>query len=165
MTPEHAALWNKIKNFEIDDVEAPLTFTDRLARENGWRISYSLRAVEEYKRFMFLMCLSNRPLTPSDQIDQVWHLHLIYTHSYWDEFCGSVLNRKIHHGPTKGGKQEKEKYTDWYGQTKELYREVFAINPPADIWPDNKLRFSDINFQRINLNRNWIIPKINFLRR
>jgi hypothetical protein len=34
-------LWNKIKAFELDDSTAPLTFTDRFARENGWRIEDS----------------------------------------------------------------------------------------------------------------------------
>lgn len=82
MTAEQEILWNKIRTFELDDPTISLTFTNRLARENGWILEYALRTVDEYKKFMFLLCLADHPLTPSDQIDQVWRLHLLYTQSY-----------------------------------------------------------------------------------
>lgn len=101
------SLWAKIKNFELDDPDAAFSFTDRLARENGWRVEYTLRAMDEYKKFLFLLCIADHPLTPSDQIDQVWHLHLLYTESYWIDLCQRTIGRPLHHGPTRGGKQEK----------------------------------------------------------
>ena len=101
MNEEDLIRWNKIKNFELDEPDIPLSFTDRLARENGWTIEYSVRTILEYKKFIFLLTISNHPLTPSDQVDQVWHLHLLYTQSYWDDFCENTLNRKIHHGPDR----------------------------------------------------------------
>ena len=79
MNDQQLQLWNEIKRFELDDPEISLSFTDRLARENGWTIDYSIRTIVEYKKFMFLMTIANHPLTPSDQVDQVWHLHLLYT--------------------------------------------------------------------------------------
>jgi len=160
MTFEEGQLWDKIEGFELDDPDSSLTFSERLARENGWGLEYSLRCIEEYKKFMFLICIASHPLTPSDQVDQVWHLHLLYTHSYWIEFCQNTLGKQIHHGPTKGGKHEQDKFTDWYAKTKELYKEIFKNNPPDDIWPSSKIRFSEINFQRINLDRNWVIKKV-----
>jgi hypothetical protein len=159
MTEEQKQLWLKIKGFELDDREASLSFSDRLARENGWTMEYSLRAIEEYKKFIFLLVIAQHPLTPSDQVDQVWHLHLLYTESYWVDFCEHTLGRKIHHGPTKGGETEKLKYTDWYQKTKEVYRSMFNYNPPKDIWPSSENRFSDLHFQRVNINQNWIIKK------
>ncbi len=159
MTSEQELLWNKIHSFELDDPSNSLTFTDRLARENGWTIEYSLRTIEEYKKFMFLLCIANHPLTPSDQVDQVWHLHLLYTHSYWIEFCKDTLNKQIHHGPTKGGSNENSKFTDWYEKTKQLYKTIFVQTPPVDIWLPSEIRFSETNFQRVNLDRNWIIKK------
>lgn len=165
MNNDQNTLWGKIKKFELDDPSDSLTFTDRLARENGWTVEYSVRAIEEYKKFMFLLCIANHPLTPSDQVDQVWHLHLIYTHSYWEEFCNDILGKPIHHGPTKGGDGENNKFTDWYERTKELYRSIFASEPPGDIWLDSKTRFSEINFQRVNLHKNWIVKKPNLLKK
>lgn len=159
MTAEQHALWEKVRYFELDDPESDFTFTERLARENGWALEYTLRAVEQYKRFMFLICVAEHPLTPSDQVDQVWHLHLLYTESYWSDFCDETLGRKIHHGPTKGGPQEHNKFTDWYEKTKATYTEFFMEKPPADIWPDSKTRFSKINFRRISLDDFWVIKK------
>ncbi|MFD0997963.1 glycine-rich domain-containing protein [Ohtaekwangia kribbensis] len=159
MTEEQRALWLKVRAFELDDPESAFPFSSRLARENGWTLEYTLRTIEEYKKFMFLICVAGYPLTPSDQVDQVWHLHLLYTYSYWKEFCATVLKREVHHGPTKGGKQEGEKFNDWYTKTLDTYTAIFQEPPPADIWPVNQKRFSEINYQRINLDKNWIIKK------
>jgi len=159
MESEHLHLWNQISDFELDDNDSSTTFTDRLARENGWTHEFSVRAIHEYKKFLFLVYVTNQPLTPSDVVDQVWHLHLLYTHSYWDELCGNILKRKVHHGPTKGGKDEKEKFTNWYLRTIELYKSNFNQNPPIDVWPSNEIRFKDVNFQRINVDNNWVIKK------
>lgn len=159
MTEEQRPLWLKVRVFELDDPESAFPFSSRLARENGWTLEYTLRTIEEYKKFMFLICVAGHPLTPSDQVDQVWHLHLLYTYSYWKEFCGAVLKREVHHGPTKGGKHEGEKFNDWYTKTLDTYTAIFSELPPADIWPANERRFSEINYQRINLDKNWIIKK------
>lgn len=152
-------LWDKIRSFELDDPGLAFSFTDRLVRENGWTYAYANAVILEYKRFIFLICTTEESLTPSDQVDQVWHLHLIYTHSYWVDFCEHTLGRKIHHGPTKGGDSERTKYDNLYSRTLEKYKEVFDIKPPEDIWPTNKKRFEEINFRRINLNNYWVIKK------
>lgn len=82
-----------------------------------------------------MMCVSGHPLTPSDQVDQVWHLHLIFTESYWIEFCEKTLGNKIHHGPAKRSASEKNKYIDLYQKTKGLYTHFFNQKPPEEIWP------------------------------
>jgi hypothetical protein len=159
LTPSESILWEKILHFELDDPDSEFAFSDRLARENGWKLGYALGCMDEYKRFMFLMMLTEHPLTPSDQVDQVWHLHLVYTRSYWEEFCDRTLGKKIHHGPTKGGETEKDTYKNQYEATKVFYKKVFGHEPPAAYWPESSIRFSEINFVRVNRQRNWIIPK------
>ena len=157
---ELGQLWQKISDYSLDEPGSDLTFTQRLARENGWSLRFARRAVEEYKRFMFLAVAAGHPVTPSEQVDQAWHLHLIYTRSYWDEFCGQVVGRPVHHGPTKGGNDEDSKYHDWYERTKESYRRLFGQEPPEDIWPASSARFGDdLAERRVNTKRNWIIPK------
>ncbi len=153
-------LYQAIMGFELDNPDSAMTFTDRLLRENGWSMEFGVRAVFEYKRFMFLMCISSHPLTPSDEVDQVWHLHLLYTRSYWIDFCKETIQREIHHGPTQGGKEESQKFTNWYEKTKELYQLTFNEIAPVDLWPSSEIRFSEINFQRINLHRNRVIKKL-----
>jgi hypothetical protein len=164
MTSEHTELWKRIQHFELDDPQSEFTFSDRLARENDWTLEFALRAILEYKKFMFLQCMADHPLTPSDQVDQVWHLHLLYTQSYWLEFCEKILSRQVHHGPTKGGTQERTKYTDLYERTLKLYETYFHESPPKEIWPESQKRFSEIHFRRVNITANWIIPKPSLLK-
>jgi hypothetical protein len=156
MTDEQKILWQKIKTFELDNPDISFSFSDRLSRENSWSLEYSIRTIEEYKKFIFLLCISKHPLTPSDQVDQVWHLHLLYTQSYWIDFCQNTIEKQIHHGPTMGGHQENEKFTNWYEKTKELYLSIFLNAIPEDIWPSSTIRFSQINFRRINIENYWI---------
>lgn len=153
------SLWQRLLDFEIDDPSASFSFTDRLARENGWTLQKSLRAVFEYKRFLYLVCCTGQSLTPSDEIDQVWHLHLLYTRSYWLELCPIVLKRELHHGPTKGGAHERLRYRDQYALTLHLYQRAFGAKAPDDLWPPVHKRFSELRFRRVNLHRNWVLPK------
>ena len=157
---EHQDLFNRIQAFSFDGRECALPFADRLARENQWSDMHAERVISEYKRFIFLAMVAGHPVTPSDEVDQVWHLHLLYTRSYWERFCGGVLGKQLHHEPTKGGQDEGSKFVDWYDRTLESYRRFFGP-PPMDIWPCPAIRFGeDLYFTRVNTRRNWIIPRI-----
>jgi hypothetical protein len=159
MTPSEQELWTRIVNFELDNPQASFQFSARLSRENGWSKDYTHRVIKEYKRFIFLCCISSSGVTPSDPVDQVWHLHLTYTKSYWTDLCKNTLYKEIHHNPTKGGRLEASKFDSYYSNLKLLYVDKFGYSPPSDIWHDNKMRFSDIDFQRINLRQHWVIKK------
>jgi len=159
LTAEQAELWQKILDFQLDDSDAAFKFSERLAQENGWNAVYTRRVIAEYKRFIFLCCISEHGVTPSDAVDQAWHLHLTFTRSYWIDLCRDTLGREIHHNPTKGGNSEAVKYDTFYTDTGQLYFNCFSEQPPADIWPGNEARFKEINFQRVNLNKYWLIRK------
>lgn len=160
MEAQEKELWARLQSFEIDDPAADFKFSARLARENGWTIPYSLRVVEEYKKFIFLCCVTKQGVTPSDPVDQAWHLHLTFTRSYWTDLCKNTLGQEIHHNPTKGGKQEANKFDGFYTSTHQLYKDKFGHEPPADIWQDNHTRFSDIDFQRVNVGKYWLVRKL-----
>lgn len=132
---EHAVLWNRLRQFSIDDPVASVKFSDKLAFHNHWSPGYTQRVIEEYKKFVFLCCISPTGASPSGAIDEAWHLHLTYTHNYWKEFCPHVLGMELHHHPSRGGAEEKQRHLDWYAATLSLYREVFGSDPPEDIWP------------------------------
>lgn len=160
MNMQQAELFQRIQAFSLDNPNAGLPFSKRLARDNGWSPKYSQRVIEEYKKFTFLAVVAGHPVTPSEQVDQAWHLHLIYTHSYWGEFCPHVLQTPLHHGPTRGGRQEHHKFNDWYSKTLESYERFFRQAPPADIWPPPYIRFDrDLHFVRVNTQQNWVLPK------
>src|SRR5688572_29636615 len=97
MNTQQQALWQNLRGFAFDPPGATFTFTQRLARENGWSDDYARRVVEEYRRFLFLASAAGHPVSPSEDVDQAWHLHLTYSRSYWEDLCGKVLGQALHH--------------------------------------------------------------------
>jgi hypothetical protein len=151
-------LWEKISRFEIAQ-GSQMPFEERLAIENRWPIVYARRVIDEYKRFIYLCCVYGK-CTPSDPVDQAWHLHLTYTNSYWVDFCRRTLERRVEHNPTKGGAGEAAKHRDWYERTLQNYQLEFQNLPPEDIWPDTNQRFKPMSsFVRVDLDDVIIIRK------
>ncbi len=162
MNFQQTELYKRIQAFALDRPDSQLSFSQRLAKDNGWSLGYTQRAIEEYKKFIFLAVAAGHPVTPSDQIDQVWHLHLTYTRLYWQEFCPKILQTTLHHEPTRGGSSEQLKFGSWYSKTLESYEQFFGHIPPIDIWPKPKDRFGrDLHFIRINTQQSWVLSKPN----
>lgn len=160
MNTSEMSLWKKLEAFEIDDPTAALTFSRRLARENSWSPDFTDRVVSEYRRYLYLTQVAGHVVVPSEEVDQVWHLHLTYTHSYWEQLCGAVLGSPLHHNPTAGGAEEGDKFRRLYERTLASYRRHFGEAAPADIWPEAGIRFGESAQQRrVNVARNWVIPK------
>ena len=162
MTSTEADLYRRICNFKLDQAEAAFPFSQRLAWEYQWTGIYTYRAIQEYKKFVFLATVTDHILSPSTVVDRVWHLHLLYTHSYWDDFCGKVLNKALHHSLGLGGKQDGLKYRYYYVQTLEMYQKYFGT-PPADIWNAPKMKSETISYQWVDRQQYWILPKFNVL--
>lgn len=141
MSLSDQALWDRITDFSIDEEGAKLPFLKRLARENKWSYVFALEAMDEYKKFIYLSCVSPTPLTPSEEVDEVWHLHLTYTKNYWDKFCKETLGRPFHHTPTNGDAAEREKFFALYEQTQLIYEKEFETPVPKRFWPTSKKRF------------------------
>ncbi|MEM7064717.1 MAG: hypothetical protein AAF572_16360 [Cyanobacteria bacterium P01_B01_bin.77] len=160
MNFQKTALLQRLQTYSFDPATVQFTFAQRLARENCWPVVYTTRVIEEYKKFAFLAVVAGHPVTPSDQVDQVWHLHLTYTRSYWETFCPKILQTPLHHEPTQGGGAEHGKFVDWYTNTLASYRHFLGEAPPQDIWPAPGERFGpELEFVRVNLQRNWLLPK------
>lgn len=160
MNAKNDRLWERIESQPIGPESAVLGFPRRLARDNGWSEAYANRVLLEYRRFLFLATRAGHPVTPSDAVDQAWHLHLIYSDDYWNTWCREVLGMPFHHGPTRGGSTEQAKYADWYERTLASYEACFGEPPPQDIWPTVKERFTNASaFRRVNTREVWILPK------
>lgn len=142
MTAFDTPLWQRIAAHTIGPADASLTFAARLARENRWDAAHAERVIGEYRRFCYLALTAGEEVTPSDAVDQAWHLHLTYTRDYWHVFCPQVLGGDLHHGPTRGGGQERDRFYRQYAATLAAYEAAFGTLPPADIWPPAQRRFS-----------------------
>lgn len=153
------ALWHRLEAHMIGPDDASLTFAARLARENRWSLAHAQAVIGEYKRFCYLAMTAGHEVTPSDAVDQAWHLHLTYTRDYWQEFCPKVLGTDLHHGPTRGGSAERGRFYHQYAATLAAYESAFGAAPPINIWPDARRRFTaDPQSIRVNFRDAIILP-------
>lgn len=152
-------VWLALSRYRIGAQDAALSFAARLARENGWSADHAARVIEEYKRFCFLAVTAGHPVTPSDAVDQAWHLHLTYSRDYWERFCPDVLGKPLHHGPTAGGLDERNRYFEQYALTLKAYEETFGA-PPADLWPDARRRLGeDPKARRVHPRDGFVVSR------
>jgi hypothetical protein len=151
-------LWLALSAYEVGPADAALGFNARLARENSWSKRHAARVFEEYRRFLFLAMTAGHDVTPSDAVDQAWHLHLTYTRDYWERLCPEVLGAPLHHGPTKGGGAEGTRFFEQYALTLRSYEAAFGP-APADIWPDARQRLHiDPLARRVHPHEALILP-------
>lgn len=128
------SLWDRIQGFSLDAPDADFPFSKKLAKEENWSLDFTRKAIEEYKKFVYLCCILPNGASPSKIVDKVWHMHLIYTQNYWEEFCPAILKRALHHHPSKGGANENHKHQHWFTDTLKGYKEIFQADAPMEIW-------------------------------
>lgn len=160
-TEAHRELWRRIEAHPFEPDGHALGFVRRLARDRDWTLEYARGAVREYRRFCFLAATSQASaMTPSEEVDEVWHLHLTYTRDYWDTWCGEVLGAKLHHDPTQGGPHEQVRFRSQYAETLARYEAYFGL-PDARFWPASHLRFSAAGprFRVVDRERALVIPR------
>lgn len=157
------SVWERIRDHAFDDGQPETTFAARLSREQRWSTVFTEAAILEYRRFIYLVAIAEESLTPSQTIDDVWHLHLCYTKNYWNELCRNVIGKPIHHSPSRGGKKEDQKYVEYYQKTRELYRHEFGEDPPPEYWPMPRANRANspilrvaIPGQNYNIRNEWI---------
>ena len=155
------ALWLRLKSYEFDHLVPPnlwqrvveafggsdaatKAFADKLARKLGWSTPFALRAIAEYRKFVYLGMVSDFPVTPSKVIDQVWHEHQLFTQGY-RRFCRELLGRHFDHHPELIRADEQlADYQAQYHGTLALYQQEFNQEPPPDIWLVPKFQEANI---------------------
>jgi hypothetical protein len=144
-------LWIALKNYNFNGMVSPSVmqrveeiftgadaatqaFVEKLAYKRGWTKDFARRAVEEYRKFVYLGMVSEFSVTPSKVIDQVWHQHLQFTAGY-DLFCQQVLGQRFDHFPELVPMDDQTGiFHAQYEATLDLYRREFGKEPPMDIW-------------------------------
>lgn len=157
-TDDDRALWGRIAAHDFEAAGAALTFTARLARDHGWGLAETRAAIDEYRRFCFLAVRAGREVTPSEEVDEVWHQHLTYSRDYWHSWCRDVLRRDLHHGPTLGGAAESRRFAEQYAETLAAYEAWFGP-PSSAFWPGTAERFgAGPRFQIVDRRRSFVFP-------
>ncbi|HEV3024331.1 MAG TPA: TIGR04222 domain-containing membrane protein, partial [Pirellulales bacterium] len=73
MTHDQHDLYRRIMSFALDEPNAQLPFSLRLAREHGWNLAFARRVIGEYKRFAILAVAAGHVVCPPDDVDEAWH--------------------------------------------------------------------------------------------
>ena len=158
-------LWARIEAHDFEPADQALHFMGRLARDRRWTLGFTRSAIREYRRFSFLAVVSPTPVTPSEEIDEIWHQHLIYSRDYWEHWCRDVLRQPLHHDPTRGGAVEQSRFRAQYADTLALYEAYFGP-PDETFWPGTEQRFrSTPRFRTVDLDRMVVFPCPSLLKR
>lgn len=127
-------MWSYINSLFSGKDASTKAFADKISRKHGWKNSFTLEAIHEYKKFVYLGVISTFPVTPSKIIDVVWHEHLLFTKAY-RAFCTEVIENDFEHNPELIAQDEQtEKFAMQYIQTLQLYLKEFGIDAPDNIW-------------------------------
>lgn len=123
-------------------------FAHKISTQYGWKLNFAQRALEEYKKFVYLGVVSDFAVTPSEVIDKVWHKHLLFSKAY-RIFCNEVIEHTFDHTPELIKIEEQIEIYQWqYFETLALYKSEFNTEPPADVWGipkfDNKVVVPDL---------------------
>lgn len=161
-TLEANQLRQRIEAYAFDLPGSTYPFSAKLADEQAWPADFTQRAIAEYRRFLFLAVAGGHPVSPSPIVDAVWHVHLLYTHSYWRDFCPNVLGRDFHHHPSTGG-DDVARYREQYEKTLDSYERWFGEAPPADIWPREETAVVASPLAVVDRRLHWIIRKPKWL--
>lgn len=135
-----ADLWQKIADWplpcraEWDALAEPprncTRFEHNLRLKGDWTDESALRLTEEYRRFLYLKALAGGPLTPPEEVDQVWHLHLEMGEDFSEGLCRAI-GIPLTHEPGLARQAALASYEWGFG----AYIREFGAAPPGDIWP------------------------------
>jgi hypothetical protein len=148
-------LWLRIKNYHFDHIVPPnmwekivetfggtdastKAFADKISRKHACSKRYALKAVNEYKKFIYLAVISDFHVTPSQAIDKVWHEHILFTQAY-RTFCDEIIEYNLNHHPELLPLEEQTaRYHAQYLDTLNLYVQEFGILPTDNVWDITK---------------------------
>merc|ERR1719245_21918 len=106
---------------------------ERVMEEHGWDLRRAEGAIGEYVRFLQLLATAPRmELVASDDVDLVWHEHLLDTQNYAAD-SQRLFGRFLHHRRARTA-QEVADIPSGYARTKEAYTSHFGAAPPREHW-------------------------------
>ena len=86
-------------------------------------------AIFRYRQFLFL-CAKYDDNTPTVDVDEVWHAHILFTRQYADD-CRAVFGTFLHHDPGTGDPGDEAKFRKVFQRTKDR---IVAEFGPLGAW-------------------------------
>jgi hypothetical protein len=175
VSPAKKDLWLRLRQYHFEHLVPPhlsdhiaacfggpdaatRAFATKLQKKLNWSSRFARRAIDEYRKFLYLGVVADFGVTPSKVIDQVWHEHLLFTRAY-DQFCQEVLGRPFDHFPelVPTGEQTST-FASQYEATLDLYEKEFDTTPPPDIWSTTKFAPRPRHMPRAKRTRSSVDP-------
>lgn len=136
MSPAVAS--NTISQIHVDNIESISIFPFIIQKlclsiENGgkgWDKQRADLAVDWYKRFLAVRAEGYVGLVPTLDIDEIWHLHILYTKDYRQD-CDRIFGRYLDHQPSDGSSETKKKLRAGFQKTTHLFKVYFNEVPPT----------------------------------
>lgn len=114
---EADGLWQSLDNVALGSLDANrFPFASQFAQETGRSKNRCLGTIVEYRKFLYLAARASHKVTPSEAVDELWHLLLAHGLHYWTELCENMLCRPLHHGPATGKEGENARLLGQYRQ-------------------------------------------------
>lgn len=114
----------KLAAIDFEPIAFKLMYPDE---GNGLTLAQATHAIEQYRRFLFLHHrYPDQPLVPSQEIDRVWHVHILDTAKYRED-CEFLFGRFIDHYPYFGvnNAADRQRLETAYIQTQALLSQCF----------------------------------------
>ena len=108
----------------------PIAYRLINSNEERWNTQQIKQAISHYLMFLLLVYLyPNGDLVPNQEIDRVWHYHIIDTIKYAED-CEMLFGRFVHHFPYFGkrGKIDRDDLQTAFEQTQVLFQEHFGTS-------------------------------------
>lgn len=106
---------------------------ERRDGERLWDEARVERALYEYRQFLALMLWHPEAfIVPSEDIDEVWHAHVLHTARY-EADCEAIFGRFQHHAPAGGEEsgEEQDELLQGRDETLQLFAGAFGEVPPS----------------------------------
>ena len=110
---------------KLVDIE-PLIIS--LMNSYAWTELEARQASQNYLRFLCLLKLyPDRLLIPTQDIDRVWHCHILHTRQYRQD-CQTIFGHYLDHDPKLNLRMSNRSLFAVYRQTKTLFEQHFGVS-------------------------------------
>lgn len=119
----------KIQALDLSYLEERIIKEGKISRENVGN------AIRRYKNFLSLMIkYPGQTIVPTEDIDEVWHNHILHTKEYTRD-CEAIFKSYKHHSPFHDHEDEsaREEMNQKYYKTAELYIKEFQESYALDL--------------------------------
>lgn len=130
---ESQTFQEKLESLDLELIAQKLMHSDQFP---GWPRQQVDRAIAHYKMFLHLLYLyPNSRIVPTQEIDQVWHQHILDTRKYAQD-CQWLFGYFVHHYPYfgMGSNAQKQALETAFSYTRTLFAEHFGIDVIEDTY-------------------------------